>query len=954
MHPIDFIDSISFYFTLVHLRLKRNTTFHYFHGPILCAFMKNALKLSKGTEFPKDFQLYPLETSLPDFKAGERYRFAFITAAIPQKFEEVRCAIIEAQLRKAYDPSVRLGGNFDLESLTCLKSHRTLKDGDLPEAFNCADADSLRATLGDSKRLTLRFRAPLRLSAFPNAKNKYFDENCFDVDRFFLLLQHRLYNYVRSNHSQWPALRELEKAPFPPVKLIRNGLTWIDAPYHEAVRKNKIIGGAMGSVVLEGDIGRWLPLLWAGQYIGVGQSTNFGFGRYVVAGSTLECDELEPPDLLSRIADIDNLDLAQEFLRRKKGWIDKPLTREELRALSKDLLRSDYQPGIASGFVLRRKERPPRALAVPPLRDRIAQRAACQVLQRSVDFLLEDCSFGYRRGYSRHGAADRLREYYDQGYRTALDADISAFFDQVDWGILEARMEGLFQLSLCRLLMKWVKMPVWFEERMLSRERGLLQGSAVSPLLANLYLDRFDEILRNQGFRLVRYADDFIVVCRTVEEAEQAHDKCSDLLENLRLRLNLDKTSITNFDEGFQYLGYLFCRSTVLDIAGKDSDDQGDEYLFPDGYDPFPDIVRFGWFGGLGERKPLEEIDIPADAPIRPLTRDDKERTTLFLTSADIQIKLSEGRILVNEKGSTLASLYPNELLDVYIVGQSRATSPALSELAREGVPVHFLDNRGQTLGSLVHSYPFDEGAVRPLLTYPFEHEFYLPMARVLVSATIHNRRTLVLRWRMPELQEITDEMKSLSRRVKNVTSFESLRGLEGQGAILFFKALGKHVPPHFHFKRRQQHPSPDPINAMLSFGYTLIQRRTASILWSEGLPPSLGFYHSRNRNPVALACDVMEPYRVVADMVVMFILKRHSISRSDFTFNPDSKYPCLMKRELLKIYLQRFEELFRSEFKDKQGGPMSNYYTQLKRDILDLKAVLKLKKTQLTVMKLY
>src|SRR5690606_20139801 len=115
------------------------------------------------------------------------------------------------------------------------------------------------------------------------------------------------------------------------------------------------------------------------------------------------------------------------------------------------------------------------------------------------------------------------------------------------------------------VLLAWVKAPVEFGGRTIERISGLPQGAVIAPLLANLYLDSFDEAIRARGYRMVRYADDFVILCRSAEDVAAARAAVTDELEKLRLELSGAKTASASFAAGFRFLGYLFCRSLVLD-----------------------------------------------------------------------------------------------------------------------------------------------------------------------------------------------------------------------------------------------------------------------------------------------------------------------------------------------------------------------------------------------------
>ena len=120
---------------------------------------------------------------------------------------------------------------------------------------------------------------------------------------------------------------------------------------------------------------------------------------------------------------------------------------------------------------------------------------------------------------------------------------------------------------LVGLMVGWMTEPVVIDGEIVPRDRGLPQGAPLSPLLANLFLDRFDEAMKALRLRVVRYADDFLVLAKTQQAAEEAHAHVETVLRQLGLRLDPAKSRVTSFDHGFRYLGFLFCRSLVLDVG---------------------------------------------------------------------------------------------------------------------------------------------------------------------------------------------------------------------------------------------------------------------------------------------------------------------------------------------------------------------------------------------------
>jgi group II intron reverse transcriptase/maturase len=231
--------------------------------------------------------------------------------------------------------------------------------------------------------------------------------------------------------------------------------------------------------------------------------------------------------------------------------------------LAKEIWQSSYRPLPLLKIIVDKGNGEGRGLSIPTVRDRVAQAAALNVLEPLFEAEFEHCSFAYRKGRSWQQAVHQVKEYYEQGYRWVLDADIDAFFDSVPHGRLLDKVERLVvDQELRRLIRLWVEAEVWDGETVTRLTKGIPQGSVISPILANLYLDELDEELLAQGIRLVRYADDFLVLCKTEDKAKAAQQLTEEILR--QMGLELDEADVVHFDQGFRFLGVVFCRSTIM------------------------------------------------------------------------------------------------------------------------------------------------------------------------------------------------------------------------------------------------------------------------------------------------------------------------------------------------------------------------------------------------------
>lgn len=236
----------------------------------------------------------------------------------------------------------------------------------------------------------------------------------------------------------------------------------------------------------------------------------------------------------------------------------------ELDALEVGLRERTYAPVPLLELRVPKKSGGTRGLAIPSVRDRVAQAAVFLATREIFERELEEVSFAFRAGLGVRDALAKIVELRDQGFRFVVDADVAAFFDTIPHERLFKRLHRLpLPPYLFTLFALWVRCEIYDGKSLRFLERGIPQGSVVSPMLANLFLDPLDEAFAREGKKIVRYADDFIVLCRTASEAEASLELTDELLEKLELDLNREKTVVTSFDQGFKFLGATFVRDEV-------------------------------------------------------------------------------------------------------------------------------------------------------------------------------------------------------------------------------------------------------------------------------------------------------------------------------------------------------------------------------------------------------
>lgn len=185
-----------------------------------------------------------------------------------------------------------------------------------------------------------------------------------------------------------------------------------------------------------------------------------------------------------------------------------------------------------------------RPLGIPTVRDRIVQQAVAQVIGPIFEGDFCDCSYGFRPMRNQHQAIAKIREHYEQGYRWVVEADLQDFFGTLDHELLMGFVrERIVDGSVLWLIRAWLKAGVMENMQVRTVTRGSPQGGVISPLLSNIYLHQFDRIMTERGYRLVRFADDWVILCKLERKAERGLEVAKQILEGqLKLKIHPEKT----------------------------------------------------------------------------------------------------------------------------------------------------------------------------------------------------------------------------------------------------------------------------------------------------------------------------------------------------------------------------------------------------------------------------
>ena len=814
--PFSFLYTTSWYTVTVRLKNIRNTFAkrhpHFiFHAVFLHAAKVAGLSLEKAL---KEFCFHPRSSPLPRrMNKGREFVLELVfPCATRQEVDDFLAGLAQ----HLADPA----NNFSLTGCEPVRK-RTLTD--LENEFMAAHG------LPEDE-ICLNFITPFSFP--PKRKNRQWLIRKHD---FLRALANRIANVTGEHCADHLPLEQQE------IRLL---------PYYWEVvtlgdkksssnTGSRLIKGTLGRLYLRGDIQALLPpLLFCSELhlasvTGNGQKTRLGLGCYTLAPSEPWFDrQLED---FSRFEDFFRLLEKKEELMNELAstWLDQPAA---LADLHREMADGTYVPGAAQGFHIDKRSGGRRLIATLAGRDYLVHKYLADLLAGPMEKMFEDASVGFRRNRSRETARQMIREACNDGCRYVLESDVESFFDRIDWDIMLGKLADHLPRADRRtlaLLEKILKGPLVVAGRTVPRTAGVITGSPLSPLLSNLYLDAFDEKMEQLGFRLVRYGDDFLVLTRTREEAEQALLAIEEILAKVKLTIKDEKTGTNAVDLGFSFLGLAF-------DADMDED--------------FVDSVSLA----------------------RPL----------YIRNQFCYVGLDGNSIIIRRQGDLIARLPIHRVSEIVVLGNNVLSTWLLQRCVRERIPVSICSpmgwynatlqpkSRKHYLLSRQHADRFDE------LSQTEQAE----IAARLVMAKIHNySHWLRARWPAEARGPLTRMETALSRLAK-CDQVGRVRGLEGDAARAVFGFVNSLCKERFfRSDRREPRQRHDPYNSLLDFGYSLLFTRINVLLRGRGLNPYLGFLHSSKDTYESLVCDLQEPFRARIDRFIVKTLNRSIIREEHF-----------------------------------------------------------------------
>ncbi|MFA5925045.1 MAG: CRISPR-associated endonuclease Cas1 [Methylococcaceae bacterium] len=433
------------------------------------------------------------------------------------------------------------------------------------------------------------------------------------------------------------------------------------------------------------------------------------------------------------------------------------------------------------------------------------------------------------------------------------------------------------------------------------------------------------------------------------------------MLGQLRLKLNNRKTQIVHFNQGFRFLGVQFIRS----LAFKTEADEPD---LPD-FLPCDSEIKTPALTVQMEKQPqsimefafseanLKSEDFPAreESP-ENLERPDEEdlsadhdpllRTLYLLQHGQVLGKESE-RLVVRQEQKIVREIPAIKVDQIMIFGNAQITTQAMQFCLQERIPIYLLSGQGHYYG-VIDSFNTEPVLLqREQFLRANDPAFCLTLATALVHGKIANSRLMLQRLaRRHDSGVLTPAAATLKNTLANLSgagSLDELRGFEGSAANTYFQAMASSLDNSWGFSQRVRQPPTDGINAMLSYGYTLLFYNIYSLLRSRGLNPQVGFFHALRQGHPALASDMVEEFRaLVVDAVVWKLALNQHLTPDDFDYPKTAGEGCFLKPHARQVFIKAMEEKLNSAIAHPCTGLLLDYRRCMEYQVQHLSQVIR------------
>jgi CRISPR-associated endonuclease Cas1 subtype I-B len=522
--------------------------------------------------------------------------------------------------------------------------------------------------------------------------------------------------------------------------------------------------------------------------------------------------------------------------------------------------------------------------------DRLLLRATHQILYDKFSPMLSPFSYAYQENKGIATAARQAADYIEGGYKYTVDIDLDSYFDSIPhFQMGELLKKYGLDKKTNALIQKYLACSVVRDFEIIPKEKGLLQGSPLSPLLSNIYLHAADLFFTEHGYKFCRFGDDIKLFAKSFEDGLDIFGTVKQFIEKeLLLSLHPQKSGVFPALERI-YLGYRF-------------------HLFPSGKIEIKKENRktkvnmYSWRSSAIQ-KTSGEYHLIADGIITQ-----KDYNLLF--------ENPDKKMYIPQECTECLNLYSNITF----------STSFFMFAAQNSLLLNFFDKNGEYQGAFI---PYKLSAtsslsVQQALVYADEGK-RLWLAKQFATAAAHNIRENLKYYARhsdsAQLRRSIEEITAMMQVEKEAKNAPELMLTEGRVRETYYACLNDIMPnDDFHFTKRTRRPPLDPLNSLISFGNTVLYNRVAKEIYKSRLDIRVGFLHSARRRYESLNLDVAEIFRPVIVEKVIFSLINKRMLGEKLHFDYRDSGAVFLNNEGKKIFLTEFEEKMTQRIKIKTG----------------------------------
>lgn len=541
-----------------------------------------------------------------------------------------------------------------------------------------------------------------------------------------------------------------------------------------------------------------------------------------------------------------------------------------------ELRNGTYEPGVIMTYEIVNGYGKHRNVSSMNVTDRLITRMLAQKLKRYIEPIFLEKSYAYQDNKGILQAVMQAKAYAENGNEIVIEIDLKNYFDNIPLEkMYELICQKIVDERVRSLIYKYLFCKVEIDESIVKKTIGLVQGNSISPILSNWYLHELDEYMESCQWNWIRFADNIYVLVSNKEAAVQIFKELTEKLNNeFEIPINDKKSGIHQIYENTM-LGYYFIKvKDGIDIRKK-------QYT--------KNEVYVNW-NRCSVEKVNREYHIVQDGIIS------KKDYALLFENEDERHHI------------------PVEIVhNMNMYGNVTISSNVLGMLGWKKIAVSFFDKYGNLMGHYVpERYGYYSAALLNQCELYVDKERRLQLAKAMEIAGLHNMRSN-LRYYQKKNGKLSQEIMQLSERITAINegkSVDELLLIEARARQLYYSAFNQIISNKgYEFVNRTKRPPKDEINAMISFGNTLLYNQFLQIIWKTSLDPRIGVIHATNRRSHSLNLDFADIFKpVITDRVIFSLINFRQIQK-DKHFEGNKNDGIYLNKQGKRIFIREFME---------------------------------------------